>query len=263
MDKTEQILSELSFIERSEGVRVLFACESGSRAWGFASPDSDYDVRFVYVRPVKGYLRLEKTRAVIEWPDMGQMIDDMDIVGWDLCKFLRLMRGSNPAVFEWLGSPIVYREDAHLDLVRRASRDCFLPEKSAHHYTHMAMDNYNEHMRGDSARLKKVLYVIRSILAARHVMKRFSVPPVPFETLADRYLEPEMAPIVDEMLDLKRSSDEDYVFSPESHPEMLEKCQKWVLESLETLNQDVLTIRKHEECRWDDLNDVFWQLLGL
>lgn len=96
MDKTEQILSELSFIERSEGVRVLFACESGSMSWGFASPDSDYDVRFVYVRPVKEYLRLEKVRDVIEWPDMGQMINDMDIVGWDLVKFLRLMRGSTP-----------------------------------------------------------------------------------------------------------------------------------------------------------------------
>lgn len=104
----ETILSKLDEIENRENVKILLAVESGSRAWGFASPDSDYDVRFIYVRPKEDYLRLEKTRDVIELPIEGEL----DINGWDLDKTLRLLRASNPTLFEWFSSPIVYRETA-------------------------------------------------------------------------------------------------------------------------------------------------------
>lgn len=76
----ETILSKLDEIENRENVRILLAVESGSRAWGFASRDSDYDVRFIYVRPKEDYLRLEKTKDVIELPIEGEL----DINGWDL-----------------------------------------------------------------------------------------------------------------------------------------------------------------------------------
>ena len=114
MDIRDTILSELDKIEQQYGVRVLHAVESGSRAWGFASPDSDYDVRFIYVRPKEDYLRLEKTRDVIELPIEGEL----DINGWDLDKTLRLLRASNPTLFEWFSSPIVYRETAFADEFR-------------------------------------------------------------------------------------------------------------------------------------------------
>lgn len=259
MDMNEKVRTELDFIENNYDVRIVFACESGSRSWGFESPDSDYDVRFVYVRPIKDYLRLDKVRDVIEWP----RIDDLDVNGWDLTKFLTLMRASNPTVFEWLGSPIVYHEDSHWNLVRRASHDCFSPLKSAHHYLGMATHNYNEHMKRDSVRPKKVLYVIRAILACRHVTKSFSVPPVSFSKLADEWLEHEMTPFVNNLLDLKRSEAEDFTISHDSHALLFDKCKRWAAESLETLNQDVLSLRRTEKCRWDDLNDVFWSFLGL
>ena len=54
------ILRELKKIEEQENVKIIMAIESGSRAWGFASPDSDYDVRFIYVRKEEDYLKLEK-----------------------------------------------------------------------------------------------------------------------------------------------------------------------------------------------------------
>jgi predicted nucleotidyltransferase len=104
----EEILSRIIEIEDEEGVRIFFACESGSRAWGFPSSDSDYDVRFLYLHPTEWYLsvNLEHKRDVIERPISG----DLDINGWDLRKALILLRKGNPPLMEWLGSPIIYRE---------------------------------------------------------------------------------------------------------------------------------------------------------
>lgn len=100
----DTIRSRLDAIQASENVCIVYACESGSRAWGFPSADSDYDVRFIYVRPVEWYLSIDDKRDVIECP----VEDGLDINGWDLRKALRLSRKSNPPLLEWLGSPIVY-----------------------------------------------------------------------------------------------------------------------------------------------------------
>lgn len=101
----EIIPAKLHEIEQRENVRILHCVESGSRAWGFASPDSDYDVRFLYVRTAEDYLRLDKMRDVIEW----QLDETLDISGWDLQKALRLLHSSNPTLFEWSASPLVYK----------------------------------------------------------------------------------------------------------------------------------------------------------
>lgn len=80
MRNIEEVIQEkLREIELRENVKVLYAVESGSRAWGVASPDSDYDVRFIYVRNQKDYLRLDEVRDVIEW----QLDEVLDINGWD------------------------------------------------------------------------------------------------------------------------------------------------------------------------------------
>ena len=99
------ILERLSEIERKEHIRIIHAAESGSYAWGFSSVQSDHDIRFVYVRPLEYYLRLDKTQDVIEYPES----DNIDIIGWDLKKALKLVYKSNPTIFEWSRSPIVYR----------------------------------------------------------------------------------------------------------------------------------------------------------
>ena len=147
----------LDAIEREEGVRVLFACESGSRAWGFASPDSDYDVRFVYAHPRDWYLSIGDQRDVIERP----IVDLYDVSGWDLRKALRLFRKSNPPLLEWLGSPIVYRaRTAAAASLRRIATRSFSPRACAFHYLHMAKGNYREYLRADEVPLKKYLYVL-------------------------------------------------------------------------------------------------------
>src|ERR1700739_4004605 len=103
----QRVLAELAQVERDQEVQVLYACESGSRAWGFASRDSDYDARFLYVHPREWYLSVEDRRDVIERP----LEDDLDVSGWELRKALRLLRKSNPPLLEWLKSPVVYRQD--------------------------------------------------------------------------------------------------------------------------------------------------------
>ncbi|WP_257386782.1 nucleotidyltransferase domain-containing protein [Tahibacter caeni] len=177
---TPQILDALAAIEREHAVRVLFAAESGSRAWGFASPDSDYDVRFVYVHARDWYLRLSEPRDVIE-----QMLpDDLDVSGWDLRKALRLFARSNVALYEWLGSPIVYREDPAFAAPARAliARH-FQPAAAMHHYLGTARTTFHEHLAGETVRLKKVFYFLRPILACRWIEHARSQPPTAFAEL--------------------------------------------------------------------------------
>ena len=119
------IQEELKKIEQRENIRILHCVESGSRAWGFASPDSDYDVRFIYVHPLEWYLGLEKKRDVIERP----INDELDINGWDLSKTLQLLHKSNPTLFEWFSSPIVYIETEFADKFREIMTDYFYKKK--------------------------------------------------------------------------------------------------------------------------------------
>ena len=181
-----QILGCIGRIEAEYDVKVLFACESGSRGWGFASPDSDYDVRFIYVNRLSWYLTVEPGRDVIEQPISG----DLDVNGWDLRKTLQLLRQSNPTLLEWLRSPIVYREEADTAARLRAlAEDGFSAVRGYHHYVSMAKKNFREHLRGEEVRYKKYLYVLRPLLAARWIRDGRGVPPMRFAALAEATLD--------------------------------------------------------------------------
>lgn len=183
-----QVLSELQRIEAAHDVTVLFACESGSRGWGFASPDSDYDVRFLYVHRLPWYLTVLPQRDVIEVPISG----DLDVNGWELRKALGLMRESNPTLFEWLRSPIVYREEAEtMSTFAALAQATFSRVRAWHHYRSMAKKNFREHLQAEVVRFKKYLYVLRPLLAARWVAQQAEgVPPMRFAALAQDTLDP-------------------------------------------------------------------------
>jgi hypothetical protein len=157
-----QINATLARIEAEYAVKVLFACESGSRGWGFASPDSDYDVRFIYANRLDWYLTVLPGRDVIELP----ISDVYDVSGWDLRKALGLLRNGNATLVESLASPVIYKADpAFLPAIVTAAGQVSRPERAFHHYLHMARKNYREHLRGETVRLKKYLYVLRPLLA--------------------------------------------------------------------------------------------------
>ena len=142
---TELIREKLKEIEEKENIKIIHCVESGSRAWGFASPDSDYDVRFIYVRPKEYYLRLDKTRDVIEW----QLDDTLDINGWDLQKALRLLHKSNPTLFEWNSSPIIYKTTDEWKEVSSIIEKYFVEKSGLYHYLSTAKSNYREYLKGD------------------------------------------------------------------------------------------------------------------
>jgi len=177
-----EIERHLAAIEAEQGVRILFACESGSRGWGFASPDSDYDVRFLYVHPLPWYLRVSPARDVIELPISGVL----DINGWELRKALGLLKKGNATLLEWLDSPVVYRADAPFLAALRWAAECtHRPERSFHHYLHMAQGNYRAYLQGEQVRLKKYLYVLRPLLAALWIEQGRGLAPMRFQDLVD------------------------------------------------------------------------------
>ncbi len=139
VDMHRIITEQLDRLEREEQIRILYACESGSRAWGFPSQDSDYDVRFLYIRRPEWYLSIFDKRDVIERP----ISEKLDIGGWDLRKALNLYRKSNPPLLEWLQSPIRYSEKYGVaEQLRGIASLAFSPKSCVYHYFHMARGNY-------------------------------------------------------------------------------------------------------------------------
>lgn len=201
----EKIIQEkLKEIEEKENVRIIMAIESGSRAWGFASPDSDYDVRFVYVRKLEDYLRLEKTKDVIEW----QLDDVLDINGWDLKKALFLMHDSNPSIFEWCASQIIYKDSEAFEQLKMIRHKYYSRKKSLYHYWHMANNNYEAYLQGEEVKIKKYFYVIRPLLAAKWVVDKKIQPPMLFSELIEAELPVELRGIVDNLLKMKQEMPE-------------------------------------------------------
>lgn len=197
----ELILRKLNEIEKEQNIRILLAVESGSRAWGFASPDSDYDVRFIYVRPKEEYLRLDEVRDVIELP----IHHKLDINGWDLQKTLRLLYRSNPTLFEWFSSPIVYMETDFATQFRHVMNEYFSQKKALYHYIRMAEGNYREYLKGIQVKAKKYFYVLRPVLACNWVLSKGSPPPMLFIDLAAAELPEYLKDDVDNLLKLKRN----------------------------------------------------------
>lgn len=176
------IETRLDKIEAEHSVRILLAVESGSRAWGFPSPDSDYDVRFIYVRERDWYLSLVPGRDVIETP----IEDEIDLNGWDVRKALSLLLNSNAIVSEWLSSPVRYRPDHPTtvqlaDLVRRA----FNPRGVAHHYANLGGNAAERWLGGnDDVPVKRYFYALRPALAIRSLrLDPTRLPPMNLQKL--------------------------------------------------------------------------------
>lgn len=200
-----RVLEELERVERERNVKVLYACESGSRAWGFASPDSDYDVRFVYAEKPDWFVQVDEPRDVIERP----LDDELDVSGWELRKTLGLLRKSNPTLLEWLDSPLVYRqEDAATARLRELAELFYSPPAARNHYLSMAKKNFRGYLQGESVRFKKYFYVLRPLLAVRWIDQGRGRPPMTFAELLQTVDDSALLAEVDELLALKRNAGE-------------------------------------------------------
>lgn len=247
-----KILARLRQIASEENVTILHAVESGSRAWGFASADSDYDVRFLYVRPARWYLQLGKIRDVLEYP-----VDEVwDVNGWDLQKALRLMHSSNPTLFEWLGSPVVYLTTPFAEELRAAGQACYRKRAGLHHYLNMARGDLQKHLRDETVEAKKYFYALRPALACRWILENETPPPVAFGDLCDSELPAALRPAVEQLLEWKQ-------ILPESgRIARLPELDRFLEESLAETERETAALPKEPDPDWGPLDALFLRAAG-
>lgn len=246
----ELVNKKLDEIEKAEHVKILHAIESGSRAWGFASPDSDYDVRFIYVREKEYYLRLEDTKDVIDW----ELNETLDINGWDLKKALKLFYKSNATLYEWANSPVVYRTTKEWQQIYEIAGKYFSRKSSMYHYYGTAKSNYYEFLQEEFVKYKKYFYVIRPILACKWIEIKECPPPVLFEKLSESMLDNEMRSLVDELLEVKKQMNES------DKGKRIDKLNDYILNMLDYYKNSIAEMEEDRKQDWEALNQVF---LGL
>lgn len=244
-NKIKQILAE---IESNENVSIFYACESGSRAWGFPSVDSDYDVRFLYIRPIEWYLSIEAGRDVIERP----IDDQIDLSGWDIKKALTLFKKSNPPLLEWLRSPIVYSEKHSIaEKMRELLPDFYSPVSCLYHYLHMARGNFREYLKGDQVWTKKYFYILRPILACKWIESDFGPVAMEFKVLVDRIIESKELKIAIEKLLKKKRAGEELSLGPK-----IPVINEFIEKEIERLELKKFQNKKHK-LKTEKLNELF------
>ena len=207
----EAIIQKIKELEQSHHVKILYACESGSRAWGFPSTDSDFDVRFIYTRHKDSYLSIIEQRDVIEQP-----VDEvLDVSGWDIRKGLQLFLKSNAPLYEWLQSPIVYQEETDFrQTLTGLMEKYFSPRSGCHHYLSMAHNTFTNELEGEAVKIKKYFYVLRPMLACQWILAGKGVPPMEFATLRTLITEPDIQAAIDQLLEVKVNADEHTTIAP-------------------------------------------------
>jgi uncharacterized protein len=206
----EKIITFLREIEQKNDIQILLACETGSRAWGFPSPDSDFDVRFIYKHKKDWYLGLNEQKDTIEL-----MLEDneFDLSGWDLRKSLHLLWKSNPPLLERIQSPIIYiSNDVFVDGITSLAKDCYSKIATMHHYLSMAKKMFSEVENNPEVKLKKLFYALRSAIACKWIIEKNEMPPIVFQIMLDNLeLENSIKNRIAELIDLKSTKSESYV----------------------------------------------------
>ena len=241
---------KLAEIEQEYGIHILYAAESGSRAWGTNSGQSDYDVRFIYIRPRADYLRLAPLRDVLEFP----ITEGWDMCGWDLRKTLQLLHNANTQIYEWFSSPVVYTDDGFAARFRPVLDAYFSTRTATHHYLHQAGLKWKKLLKSEDAKVKHYLYTLQYLPAARWVMKHCSPPPLHFHTLADTLPEG----IRQQAYDLLFRKTQD----PE-HPTIahIPELDAWLRDEQEAIRKEISLLPGEPEKDWEMLDRFFLEEL--
>ena len=251
MNMFSKIKEKLAEIEQRENVKILLAVESGSRAWGFASPDSDYDVRFIYVRPLEEYLKLNEEKDVIEW----QLDDVLDINGWDLKKALVQFRKGNATLFEWSNSPIIYQKADEWEAIYETTKTYFSSKAGVYHYYSTAKNTFINYLQGDLVKYKKYFYALRPLLACKYIEVYNCPPPVKFDDLLTLPLSEELRKGIDDLLEIKKVTEEKDL-NPQI-PVIYDFIEKEIAVQKEIADT---MVDDHKKC-WDGLNQIFYTTL--
>ena len=246
------IIKELKEFEKQNNAKILLAVEAGSRTWGFESKDSDYDVRFIYVKNKNHYLQLNEQRDVVELVHT----DELDIVGWDLKKFLKLMKKSNPSVYEFLQISSVYIEDESFYKIREVAPHYFFWKDLAWHYFSMSYKHDRRYILNTTPTKKRYLYALRGVFSAYWVINYKEAPPTNFEIIKNEFCPKNLIPIVDGLVVDKKCG----IANEECN--RIDSLDK-MLEQSYTDIQDILNHSKEHKPNylWDELNRVFLEFL--
>jgi predicted nucleotidyltransferase len=203
----ELIQKQLTKIETNNAVKILYACESGSRAWGFPSPNSDYDVRFIYVHELDWHLSLLDKKDTIDLP----INNDLDIGGWEIKKALGLLWKSNAPLLEWLQSPIVYQTNSvFIHEIQHFCQTCFSPIGAMHHYLNMSKKYFEACQESNQVKLKKYFYALRTVISGIWIREKGTMPPI---ELAQMYeiVPQEVQDKIQALIEIKSAQNEDYL----------------------------------------------------
>lgn len=247
----DKIVGVLHELERQQDFKVLFAAESGSRAWGFASPDSDYDVRVIYVKPEAWYWSLN-----VKQPDTfnAMLPGELDVSAWELRKTLRLFAGCNPSLNEWFDSPIIYYADSKFtEELRNLIPVYFNPVRTVHHYLALSAKALDDRQQDGTIAVKKLFYALRGLLAAMRTVKTQTMPPTPFVgLLKPEYVPAEILSEITRLQEIKARADEK---SRIPFPEILSDF--FALER-EKILHDISGLSVGQ-ASWQPLNSLFYE----
>ncbi|MFZ5987388.1 MAG: nucleotidyltransferase domain-containing protein [Bacillota bacterium] len=249
----QEILEKLKTIEKENNIKILYAIESGSRGWGFASKDSDYDVRFIYTHPTDWYLSIEDKKDFIEVP----INELLDINGWDIRKALLQYKKSNPTLLEWLSSPIVYIENySTAQRMRELLSSYFSPVPTIYHYLHIARNKFEEVMGTDQAKIKTYFYILRPILACMWIEKNNNTPPMEFgKLMAEQQLDGTLVNEIYKLLE-KKTAGLEIDIGPKS-PVIID----FLKSKIDHYEQYLKTVRKEKMSDHEALNVLFHETL--
>jgi uncharacterized protein len=256
----EHILTIIKQIEIDYDVKILYVCESGSRAWGFSSKDSDYDIRFIYVHKTEWYLSIDQKRDVIEIPNDSILVpihELLDVSGWELTKALKLFRKSNPPLLEWLSSTEeYYKAYSTIEKIKALSSSIFSPQTCLYHFLNMAQGNYQDCLKEQDVKIKKYINVLRPILAAKWIGKYRSFPPIEFQKLVEELVPTgDVKSSIDHLIKLKMAGNE---FAKEWR---MDSINHFIVEEMEHLNIYVKKLNLHNSVPTEQLNQLFRETL--
>lgn len=248
----EQICEKLKEIEEKENVIIIYAAEAGSRAWGIASKDSDFDVRFIYIRPREFYLQLEAAKDVIEW----QLDEVFDVNGWDLKKALQQFYRFNMTLYEWINSPIIYQTTKIWKDIIQNCNDYFCAKAGLYHYYGIAKKTYLGYLQGESVNYKKYFYVLRPLLACEWILKQDSPPPVFFKQLLEQEIEKNIKEEIQKLLKIKQETTETFM------GKKIELLDQYIEKKLVECQNIVKNKKKKKNLGWQFLNELFLKTLN-
>jgi uncharacterized protein len=241
-------------IEYDYDVKILYACDIGSRAMGLESSESDYDIRFIYVHRLEWYLKIDKGQDVIEAAEQGklsfQVHPSLDISGWELAKTLKLYRKSNPSVLEWLHSKLVYyQEYSTIEKLKAVEQEIISPKPFIMHYLNIAKRNFS---KGEIKKheVKKYLYILRSILASRWILKKSAAPPVDFAELLQLMPGGNLKDLILKMIITKKAGEALLV-------DNIESVNQFIIDEIESLEIEVKKLEGRKADPTEKLNKIF------